>query len=77
VRWRLVSAATQRPAEDGFVFIGATGKKAFVDATLPAGAAHAEYTVQGQRGSRVGLESNIYVMHIGGLAPRMAEMSAA
>jgi len=63
------------PGEAAFTFIGATGKKAFVDVTLPAGAAHAEYTVQGQRGSRVGRESEIYTMHIGALGPRAASMA--
>lgn len=44
---------------------------------VPPGTAHAEYTVQGQRGSRVGTVSEIYVMHIGALGPRLADMSAA
>lgn len=52
-------------------------KKAIVDVSLPAGTAHAEYTVQGQRGSRVGKVREIYVMHIGALGPRLADMSTA
>ena len=45
----------------------------------PTGTAHAEYTVQGQRGDGVGLESNIYTLHIGGLtaAPRAASAAIA
>lgn len=77
VRRRLVAAATLRPGEDEFVFIGARGKKAFVDVTPLAGAAHAEYAVQGRRGGRVGKVSDIYTMHIAAITPRIADMSAA
>ncbi len=73
VRRRLVGAV--RPDAGGeratgaargeFVFVGATGEKAFVDASLPAGVEEVEYTVQAVRGKRSGAISAIFTVRIG------------
>lgn len=56
--------------ETEFMFVGVTGEKRFVDATLLAGAARVAYTVQGQRGGAGrdgggGPVSEILTIHFG------------
>jgi hypothetical protein len=53
------------PGETAFTLLGTVGKKTFVDDALPAGVAGVEYTVQGQRGSRVGALSAILSVSLG------------
>ncbi len=53
------------PGETGFSFVGASGKKRFVDRTVPAGAARVQYTVQGQRADLAGPVSPIFTVHFG------------
>ncbi len=55
------------PGESGFSFIGVSGKKTFVDATLIAGPDSVEYTVQGQRADLAGPASPIFTVNFGKL----------
>ncbi len=58
---------TRRIGGDGdFAFLGvATGRKSFVDSTIPFGATHIEYVVQGQRGTLTGPASSVLVVQFG------------
>lgn len=53
------------PGETGFTFVGSAGKKSFVDESLPRGTPGVEYTVQAQRGQRIGMPSAVLVVNIG------------
>lgn len=53
------------PAEVGFTFIGVSGKKEIVDATLPAGPDWVQYTVQGQRSDSSGPVSEVFTVNFG------------
>lgn len=53
------------PGEAAFTYLGTTGKKRFVDATLPAGVASVQYTVQGQRSDQSGPLSPICTVQFG------------
>jgi hypothetical protein len=53
------------PGEAAFTFVGVTGKKRFIDDTLPAGVAQAQYTVQAQRADRGGRVSEILQVRMG------------
>lgn len=58
IRRRLSGAAE-------FAFLGVTGEKTFIDDTLLAGAASAQYTVQGMRGKSKGPVSAILTVNFG------------
>ena len=51
--------------ELGFSFLGASGRKVFVDDTLPAGIKQVEYIVRGNRGTRAGAASPILLVRMG------------
>lgn len=53
------------PGEPGFVFVGASGAKKFVDATLFAGPDSVQYTIQGQRGGSTGPLSAVFTINFG------------
>ncbi len=53
------------PGEAEFAFLAATGRKAHVDETLPAGTEQVEYTVQGLRGRQCGPVSPILTVCFG------------
>ncbi|MFM9995574.1 MAG: fibronectin type III domain-containing protein [Phycisphaerales bacterium] len=53
------------PGEGAFTFIGVSGKKEIVDATMPAGPDWVEYTVQGQRSDSSGPLSEIFTVKFG------------
>lgn len=53
------------PGETAFTFLGAAGKKTFVDNTLPAGTPSVQYTVTPQRGENVGKVSEVLVVSLG------------
>ncbi len=55
------------PDETEFRFIGASGKKKFVDDTLIAGPDSVQYTVQGQRGDQTGPVSPVFIVNFGRL----------
>ncbi len=55
------------PGESDFAFIGVSGKKNFVDATLVAGPDSVQYTVQGQRADLSGPVSPIFTVNFGKL----------
>ena len=67
------------PDQTEFAFIGVSGKKAFVDATLVAGPDSVQYTVQGQRGDLAGPVSPIFTVNFGKLPDggRSATVSTA
>ena len=52
-----------------FTFVGATGSKAFLDDTLPAGLESVQYTVQGQRAGSTGPLSDIFTVNFGTSSP--------
>lgn len=58
------------PGEDAFSLLGTTGKKTFVDSTLPAGTASVQYSIQPQRGGNVGARSEILTVHFGAAQSR-------
>jgi hypothetical protein len=53
------------PAQAGFAFFTATGKKNFTDATLPSAIAQAEYVVQALRGDVAGTPSSTLIVRFG------------
>lgn len=53
------------PGQTEFSFLGVSGKKSFVDATLLAGPDKVEYTVQGQRADQAGPISPIFTVNFG------------
>lgn len=56
----------RRTGSGSFVFLGvATGRKSFVDSTIPAGATQVEYVVQPQRARLTGPESPILTVRFG------------
>lgn len=55
------------PGEAAFTFIGVTGTKRFVDATLFAGPDFAQYTIQGQRSDSTGPLSEVFTVNFGRL----------
>ncbi|MCB9852661.1 MAG: hypothetical protein H6819_06170 [Phycisphaerales bacterium] len=63
----------QLPGEEGFSILGTTGKKMFVDESLPAGMTTVRYTVQAQRGESMGSLSAVLVVNVG--KRQNAEMS--
>lgn len=66
------------PGGSAFGFLGVSGKKVFVDDTLPAGPEGVQYTVQGQRADVRGPVSEILTVKFGRLADggRMVSVSA-
>ncbi len=84
IRRRIPSAApgaTGEPGtgagDNGFVLIGVTGNKAFVDATIVAGTAEVQYMVQGQRGASTGPVSAILTVNFGQTTGKPARSAAA
>ncbi len=68
------------PGESGFTQVALTARKRFKDATLPAGAGQAQYTVQGRRGDALGPVSAIFTVLLGaapGVAGAAEEQAAA
>lgn len=63
------------PGETAFTFLGATGEKQLIDDTLPADASGVAYTVQAQRGSKVGDLSPIFIVNFGGAVASSAAAS--
>lgn len=53
------------PGEADFAFLGVSGRKNFTDATLPAGSASVQYTIQAQRADLSGPLSPIFTVHFG------------
>jgi hypothetical protein len=86
LRWKATNPANARgttyiirrklPGETEFAFIGVSGKKCFVDETLPAGRDSVQYTVQGQRANLSGSVSPIFSVNFGKLPGKDAEIVA-
>lgn len=55
-------------------FLGVAGGKSFVDTSVPRGAVSVQYTVQGQRAGKAGLESQILSVQFGVVPARGAEI---
>jgi hypothetical protein len=78
IKRRIVAAATLRPGETEFAFLGVSGKKEFVDDTLVAGAGQRAVHRAGQRADSSGPVSPIFTVNFGRLpdGARTASVSA-
>ncbi|HYE61181.1 MAG TPA: hypothetical protein VD997_04225 [Phycisphaerales bacterium] len=59
------SVSRKLTGESVFTLIGNSGKKFYVDSTIPAGVAGATYIVQGWRGQTAGTPSNQLTIQFG------------
>jgi hypothetical protein len=65
------------PGENAYSFVGVTGERRFVDNTFIAGPDSVQYTVQGQRADRAGLESPVFTINFGLVGPGRANAGNA
>lgn len=65
------------PGEAAFGFLGVAGKKTFIDDSLPAGVANAQYTIEARRGEKTSGVSAVLVVNFGRVATGSESLAGA